>query len=208
MKVFIIALFSLTLASCGYDKISDSGPESQLTSLSWESTADTFNHNQICQEIPRVWILPVTQERRDAAIKSLDDEKHLELDKTTFSNFHPLVIWENTSIAQTLFDNAHKWLNENPTDKSFRYCLYSSGKRCADELAVTLGTRPRDSSAYLIRAIAKHEQTGFYSVSECEDGVYIHHNSLGPDIDTVKTPVIVILIRPPSDVISSADAAL
>jgi len=208
MRPIIFALFSFALISCTSDQSSDLISDGDGKDLSQEIIPKAFNHNQICQPVPKVWILPVAHAKRSQAIEYLGNKKFLAVNKRTFSDLHSPLLSENITIAQTLFNDAFDWLNKNPDDSSYRYCHSSSGKQCADELAMSLGTRPRASSAYLVSAIAKHEQTGFHSVEECEDGVYIHHISLGPDIEPVKTPLIVILSRPPLNVITSAGTAL
>ena len=208
MRIILFALLSMTLSSCMPGEKSSLISDDEENNLGWESTSKEFNYRQICQDVPKIWILPIVPNKRDEAINRLKNSKFVSLTKSIVYDLHSLSPPEDATIPQVLFNEAYDWLRKNPNDSSYRFCRNSSGKQCADELAISLGNRPRDSSAYLIRAIAKHEQTGFYSVSECEDGVYIHHNSLGSDIDSIKTQVIVILSRPPRDVIASAGTAL
>lgn len=208
MRIILFALLCITLASCNPNIDNDLISDSNKNNSGWESPSKEFNYNQICQDVPIIWILPISPNKRSDAINMLKNSKFVSLTEPNFYDLYSASSPTGTNIPQALFNQAYDWLRENPNDSSYRFCQNSSGKQCADKLAISLGTRPRDSSPYLIRAIAKHEQTGFYSVSECEDGVYIHHSSLGSDVDPIKVPVIVILSRPPHDVIASAGTAL
>lgn len=193
----------------------------QKSDESWEDKFDIEaakerRDNEICQTLPKPWVLEVAEAKRELALEQLKSKpwQALSLEETKAmttialdTNTYPPVTLD--SLAADLIWQAAENARKEPESREFTYCQTSAGLRCSDYLReLVIQKLPRGRTPFLIRSTWQNPGTGRYDVEECESGVVVTHSSLSrTSSEPENNPLIVFLKRPPQDIFSFTSVA-
>jgi hypothetical protein len=162
----------------------------------WEATQAPQHNPDSCKKLDDALVAPVPEAARAEAISRLESVSAIALDEPEAARLlgvpasEASAAWRLSAAISELEDEKRQgsW---GPLDQERLDALQ----------ALSGGAAPPALKPYLVRAVAKNEQTGHFRATRCGDDLVVSHGSLGHSTPrSTRLPLVVFLERAPVNI--------
>ena len=204
MRHIALTISLAGLAACGDPNTPMTADNRETTTDGWETPARRPTNIEACDITADPLVHPVVRKMREQSIWRLAETSFVELDDAEAANLIRADHGDSFASASSLMNAYLGDLSEQKHNAVVERRGSWSGATEAEYSALSQRNAAGEFDRYrpfLVRAVARHENTGHFYASRCGPDLFIEHGSLGRSVPpSIKTPLVVFLPEPPRQV--------